>query len=53
MVTSDNFVEQIEELANAYAFDTVVDPTVHPDAVECVKQDYIEGAYELLTGEEL
>lgn len=50
------FSDIINELASSYALEMVVDPDAHMDAVDCIKGDYIEGAYaayKLLTGKEL
>lgn len=55
-MTQEEFIDLIEELASAYAMDVVADPMYHMDAVGCVKEDYIEGAYaayRLLTKEEI
>lgn len=52
-MTTEEFKEQIEELASAYALDCVYDPMEHMDAVEAIKSDYLVGAYEaysLITG---
>lgn len=50
-MSTDIFWTAIEEEALAYAFESIIDPDNHLDAVEAVKMDYLEGArkaYELL-----
>lgn len=54
MMTKEEFISAIEDLATKYANSVVYEPEEHEDAVASITDDYLEGAYaayELLVGE--
>lgn len=42
-MTKEEFYEKLEKEADIYSYESVMDPEEHMDAVEAIKNDFLEG----------